>query len=32
MQNLDGQGGVGILINIAILIAVLILRWPDFGF
>jgi hypothetical protein len=32
MQNLDGQGGVGILINLAILIAVLILRWPDFGF
>jgi uncharacterized membrane protein YphA (DoxX/SURF4 family) len=32
MQNLDGQGGVGILINIAILIAVLVLRWPDFGF
>jgi uncharacterized membrane protein YphA (DoxX/SURF4 family) len=32
MQNLDGQGGVGILINIAILAAVLILRWPDFGF
>lgn len=26
MQNLDGQGGVGILINIAILVAVLILR------
>jgi hypothetical protein len=32
MQNLDGQGGVGILINIAILIAVLVLRWPDLGF
>jgi hypothetical protein len=32
MQNLDGQGGIGILINLAILIAVLILRWPDFGF
>jgi uncharacterized membrane protein YphA (DoxX/SURF4 family) len=32
MQNLDGQGGIGILINFAILIAVLILRWPDFGF
>jgi uncharacterized membrane protein YphA (DoxX/SURF4 family) len=32
MQNLDGQGGVGILINIAILIVVLILLWPDFGF
>jgi hypothetical protein len=32
LQNLDGQGGVGILINLAILVAVLILRWPDFGF
>jgi len=32
MQNLDGQGGVGILINLAILAAVLVLRWPDFGF
>jgi uncharacterized membrane protein YphA (DoxX/SURF4 family) len=32
MQNLDGQGGVGILINLAILIVVLVLRWPDFGF
>jgi hypothetical protein len=31
MQNLDGQGGVGILINIAILFTVLVLRWPDFG-
>jgi len=28
MQNLDGQGVVGLLINIAILVAVLILRWP----
>ena len=28
MQNLDGQGGVGILINIAILVAILILRLP----
>jgi hypothetical protein len=32
LQDLDGQGGVGILINVAILVAVLILRWPDFGF
>jgi uncharacterized membrane protein YphA (DoxX/SURF4 family) len=32
MQNLDGQGGVGILINIVILIAVLVLRRPGFGF
>jgi hypothetical protein len=28
-QNLDGQGAVGILIDIAILVAVLILRWPQ---
>jgi len=27
-QNLDGQGLVAILINAAILVAVLILRWP----
>lgn len=27
-QNLDGQGLVGILIDMAILLAVLILRWP----
>lgn len=32
LQNLDGQGGVGILINLAILLAVLVLRWPAFGF
>jgi hypothetical protein len=30
MQKLDQKGGVGILINLAILVAVLILRWPDF--
>lgn len=28
MQNLDGQGVVGILIDMAILLAVLIFRWP----
>jgi hypothetical protein len=28
MQNLDGQGLVGILIDVAILVIVLILRWP----
>ena len=28
LQNLDGQGGIGILINIAILLVVLVLRWP----
>ncbi len=32
LQHLDGQGGVGILINIAILVAVLLFRWPQFGF
>ena len=32
MQNLDSQGGIGLLINIAILLAVLILRWPKLGF
>lgn len=31
-QNLDGQGGVGILINAAILIAVLVLQWPRLDF
>ena len=29
MQNLDGQGVVGIIINMAILLAVLVLRWPS---
>jgi hypothetical protein len=28
LQMLDDQGGIGILINVAILMAVLILRWP----
>lgn len=28
MQNLDAQGGVGLLINLAILFVVLVLRWP----
>ncbi len=28
-QNLDGQGAVGLLIDMAILLAVLILRWPQ---
>lgn len=32
MQNLDGQGGIGLLIDIAILAAVLVLRWPQLGF
>jgi hypothetical protein len=29
MQRLDNQGGIGILINLAILGAVLVLRWPN---
>jgi hypothetical protein len=32
MDRLDGQGGIAILINLAILIAVLILQWPKFDF
>jgi hypothetical protein len=32
MQKLSNQGAIAVLINIAILVAVLILRWPDFGF
>ncbi len=31
-QKLADQGGVGVLINVAILVAVLALRWPDFEF
>jgi len=31
-QQLDGQGGVGLLIDLAILVAVLVLRWPQFDF
>jgi hypothetical protein len=32
LERLDNQGGVGFLINVAILIAVLALRWPQLGF
>ena len=32
MQTLDDKGGIGLLINIAILVALLILRWPSLGF
>jgi len=32
MQGMDNQGGVAILINLAILVAVLILHWPVFNF
>ena len=31
-QKLAEKGGIGILINIAILVALLILRWPSLGF
>jgi len=30
--HLDNKGGIGILINLAILIALLVLRWPKFEF
>lgn len=32
LQKLPDQGVIAILINLAILFAVLILHWPDFGF
>jgi len=32
MQKLHDKGGIGLLINIAILVAVLILQWPNFEF
>ena len=32
MQMLADKGGIGLLINIAVLVAVLILRWPSLGF
>jgi len=32
LQELSNQGAIAILINMVILFAVLILRWPDFGF
>jgi hypothetical protein len=32
LQRLADQGVIAILINLGILFAVLILRWPDFGF
>jgi uncharacterized membrane protein YphA (DoxX/SURF4 family) len=32
LQRLADQGAIAILINLAILLAVLVLRWPDFGF
>jgi len=32
MQKLDDKGGIGLLINLAILVALLILRWPSLEF
>jgi hypothetical protein len=32
VQKLDDKGGIGLLINIAILVALLILRWPSLEF
>ncbi|HHH75495.1 MAG TPA: hypothetical protein ENL03_00555 [Phycisphaerae bacterium] len=32
LQNLHDKGAIGILINLAILVAVLVLRWPNFEF
>ena len=32
MERLDAKGGIGLLINIVILVAVFILRWPDLEF
>jgi hypothetical protein len=32
MQRLSDKGAFGVLIDVTILVAVLILRWPDFGF
>jgi hypothetical protein len=32
LQRLADKGAIAILINLAILLAVLILQWPDFGF
>ena len=32
LQNLDDKGGIGLLINVAILVAVLIFQWPNFDF
>jgi hypothetical protein len=32
LQRLDQQGGIGILIDVTILVTVLVFRWPQFGF
>jgi hypothetical protein len=32
LERLDDQGGIAVLINLAILALLLVFRWPDFGF
>ena len=32
LQHLDNQGGVGLLIDMAILVTILMFRWPQFDF
>lgn len=32
MKKLDDQGGIGILINMTIIISLFFFNWPDFGF
>jgi len=32
LEHLDNQGGVGLLIDVAILVAVLVFKWPQFDF
>jgi hypothetical protein len=32
IQNLDNKGGIGILINLAILAALLLFHWPNIDF
>lgn len=32
MKRLDDQGGIGILINVAIILSESFFNWPDFGF
>ena len=32
MQHLNDQGGIVVLANLAVMVAVLILRWPDFRY
>ena len=30
-RNLDGQGAIGVIIDVAVLVAALVLDWPQFG-